>query len=157
MIPIRETRLRRIFTGMKSRCYNPNDQHYKWYGGKGITICDEWLGENGVQLFVDWAFDNGYEENLSIDRIDSSGNYEPSNCRWVTVAENTRFAHCKKNTVYTNLRELREQTGLSQQKFSEYFGIPRRTIQNWELGINECNQYIIDLMEYKLRNEGKIE
>ncbi len=55
------------------------------------------------------------------------------------------------------IKELREQTGLSQKAFGEYFGIPRRTVQNWETGANECNQYIIDLMEYKLRNEGKIE
>ena len=55
------------------------------------------------------------------------------------------------------IKELREKTGRSQQKFGDYFGIPRRTIQNWELGINVCNQYIVDLMEYKLRAEGKIE
>jgi DNA-binding transcriptional regulator YiaG len=54
------------------------------------------------------------------------------------------------------VKELREQTGLSQQKFGDYFKIPRRTIQNWEIGVSECNQYIIDLMVYKLKNEGKI-
>lgn len=54
------------------------------------------------------------------------------------------------------VRELREQTGLSQKAFGEYFGIPRRTVQNWETGANECNQYIIDLMEYKLKGEGMI-
>ena len=54
------------------------------------------------------------------------------------------------------VKELREQTGLSQQKFGEYFGIPYRTIQNWEAGKNECSQYILDMMEYKLRNEGII-
>jgi DNA-binding transcriptional regulator YiaG len=55
------------------------------------------------------------------------------------------------------VKELREQTGLSQKAFGEYFGIPRRTIQNWEIGVSECNQYIIDLMAYKLKNEGMIE
>lgn len=54
------------------------------------------------------------------------------------------------------VKELRKQTGLSQQKFGDYFGIPLRTIQNWELGARECNQYIIDLLEYKLKNEGVI-
>ena len=54
------------------------------------------------------------------------------------------------------VKELREKTGLTQQKFGDYLGIPRRTIQNWENGVNECNQYIIDLMEYKLKNEGVI-
>lgn len=51
------------------------------------------------------------------------------------------------------VKELREQTGLSQQKFGDYFGIPARTIQNWESGKTECNQYILDMMEYKLNNE----
>ena len=55
------------------------------------------------------------------------------------------------------VKELRERTGLSQQKFGDYFGIPLRTIQNWENGVSKCNQYIIDLMVYKLKNEGKIE
>jgi DNA-binding transcriptional regulator YiaG len=141
---------------MKSRCYNPNDQHYKWYGGKGVTICDEWLSENGVQSFIEWALNNGYEENLSIDRIDSNKPYEPQNCRWITQALNSSLAHRTENTVYTDFRELREQTGLSQQKFGDYFKIPRRTIQNWEIGVSECNQYIIDLMAYKLKNEGII-
>ena len=55
------------------------------------------------------------------------------------------------------IKELREKTGLSQQKFGDYFGIPMRTVQNWEMGTRKCSQYIIDLMEYKLRAEGKIE
>lgn len=55
------------------------------------------------------------------------------------------------------IKELREKTGLSQQKFGDYFGIPRRTIQNWEMGTSECNQYIVEMMEYKLKNEGLIE
>ena len=154
---ISKTRLYGILCGMKTRCYNSKSEQYKWYGGKGITICEEWRGNNGVQTFIEWALNNGYEENLSIDRIDSSGNYEPANCRWVTRSENSSFAHRTESTVYTNMRELREQTGLSQQKFGDYFGIPMRTIQNWEMGTRNCNQYIIDLMEYKLRAEGKIE
>lgn len=54
------------------------------------------------------------------------------------------------------IKELREQTGLSQQKFGDYFKIPLRTIQNWELGQRECNEYILELIEYKLKNEGMI-
>lgn len=54
------------------------------------------------------------------------------------------------------IRELREQTGLSQQAFGDYLKIPMRTIQNWELGKRECNEYIIELIAYKLKNEGMI-
>ena len=162
MQAISRTRLYKILSGMKSRCCNPNDKHYKWYGGKGITVCEEWSGENGVQMFIEWALNNGYEENLSIDRINSDGNYEPSNCRWVTVSTNSSLAHPSQNHSDTKgtsmtLRGLRNQTGLSQKKFGDYFGIPLRTIQNWEAGVSECNKYIIDLLEYKLRNEGKIQ
>lgn len=80
------TRLYNILRGMKQRCGNPNVQCYKNYGGRGISVCDEWL--NSFDAFSDWAYANGYEEHLQIDRIDVNGNYEPSNCRWVTPKEN---------------------------------------------------------------------
>lgn len=75
-----------IFHGMKYRCYNQKAPRWKYYGGKGVKICDSW---SEFIHFYSWSIDNGYREGLSIDRIDSDGNYEPSNCRWVTLSENT--------------------------------------------------------------------
>lgn len=89
------TRLYSIYNGMKSRCFNSNQEAYKDYGGRGITICEEWL--SSFESFYDWAITHGYQDGLSIDRIDNDGNYEPSNCRWATRPAQQR------NTSRTNL------------------------------------------------------
>lgn len=78
-------RLRRIHNGMMQRCYNPNAIGYKHYGGRGISVCSEW---HDRETFIDWALNkSNYANNLSIDRINVNGNYEPSNCRWATAKE----------------------------------------------------------------------
>lgn len=85
------TRIYRIWQAMKSRCSNTDIPAYKDYGGRGISVCKEW--ESDFVCFYNWAISNGYDDNLSIDRIDVNGNYEPSNCRWTTKKEqaiNTR-------------------------------------------------------------------
>ena len=83
-----KTRLYRIWNGIKSRT-NENSKHknttYKNYSGRNIKICKEW--RNNFLTFYDWAMENGYNDNLTIDRIDVNGNYEPLNCRWITIKE----------------------------------------------------------------------
>lgn len=82
-----------IFHSMHQRCINPKSCRWQYYGGKGIKVCEEW---QTIQNFYDWAIINGYEEGLSIDRVDSESDYKPSNCRWITLAANTRRAHLGK-------------------------------------------------------------
>lgn len=81
------TRIYTIWAGMKDRCCNPKNNSYRYYGGKGVFVCPEW--SNDFLLFYNWSMKNGYNDNMSIDRIDSSKNYEPSNCRWITCNENS--------------------------------------------------------------------
>lgn len=92
------TRLHRIWTGMKSRCYNPKQQSYERYGARGIRVCDEW--RNDYIAFRDWSIANGYNDDLSIDRIDNDGNYEPSNCRWATNKAQARNKSVNRNLEY---------------------------------------------------------
>ena len=88
---LRKSRLYRIWQHIKERCYKPNTKCYNNYGGRGIKMYQEWLDD--FMNFYEWAMSNGYKDDLTIDRIDVNGNYEPSNCRWVTQkvqARNTR-------------------------------------------------------------------
>lgn len=76
-----------IWRGIKSRCYNPKMDNYKWYGGIGVIMCDLWL--NSFKSFYDWAIENGWEKGLEIDRFpDKKGNYSPENCRITTHKKN---------------------------------------------------------------------
>lgn len=108
-------KLQKVFRSMMYRCYNEDNHVYKYYGGKGIRICDEWT--ESFDNFYHWALLNGYREGLSIDRINVNGNYSPENCRWATMKEQARN---RTNTVLVEyngkkmtLREWSEELNIS--------------------------------------------
>lgn len=115
------TRLYRIYNNMKTRCYNPNSESYKNYGGRGIKICSEWLTD--FSTFRSWALSHGYREDLTIERKDVNGNYTPDNCVWATYkvqANNTRSNH-----LYTI-----DGITMNLTEWSEYFGINVKTVRD---------------------------
>lgn len=114
------TRLYHIWNSMKQRCTNPNAVSYKYYGAKGVSVCHEWESFSG---FRDWALSNGYKENLTIDRIKNTGNYEPSNCRWSTNKAQ------QNNTSYNKLLTYCGET-YNITQWAEIKGIPRTTLYN---------------------------
>lgn len=114
-----KNRLYRIWADMKRRCKNSDRPNYKNYGGKGIRVCQEW--ENSFDSFREWALNNGYSDDLSIDRIDNDGNYEPSNCHWATAKEQ---ANNKRNNFLISYKG--ETRTLAQ--WCEVFGLERNVV-----------------------------
>jgi len=90
-----------IWLHMKQRCYDKNSTRYDYWGGKGITVCDEW--RTTPKPFIEWALGNGWRKGLHLDRINNEGDYEPSNCRFVTNRENSlnkRFLTSRNKSGY---------------------------------------------------------
>lgn len=113
------TRLYKIYAEMKARCLNKNDKSYFNYGGRGIKICDEWL--NDFKLFYDWSISNGYDKDAprgecTIERIDVNGNYEPSNCKWISSEQQALNKRNSIRLTYNNskktLKELSRVLGI---------------------------------------------
>ena len=130
---------------MKNRCYNPNEDSYKYYGARGITVCDEWLGENGFINFYNWAITHGYRDDLTINRINNDGNYEPSNCNWATFKEQA-------NNKRTN--RVIEYMGESHtcSEWADIVGIPAYDICNrLDLGWSVEDAFTIPLNSYIIK------
>ena len=125
----RYTRLYNIWSKMKQRCYDKNHTYYNRYGGRGIVVCDEW--KNDFTTFRKWAYENGYTDNLTIDRVNNNGNYEPTNCRWITLQD-----QCN-NRSTTRLLTFNNQTH-SIAEWARIYGTSRNVIwyrlkQGWSV------------------------
>lgn len=137
------------WNGIKQRCKNPDNPKYLNYGGKGVTLDESW---EDFYKFKEWALSSGYKKELTIDRIDSNGNYEPINCRWVNqkVQQNNR----------TNNRVIIfEDKEYTLSEFSEKVGLNRATIaQRLDKGmtIEEILKLRINYDSYSIEIDGVV-
>jgi hypothetical protein len=111
------SKLYHVWDSMKQRCNNPNNKSYMDYGGKGVKVCSDW---NDYKTFYDWAISNGYQEGLTIERINNTEGYKPSNCKWI---KKSMQASNRRNNHYLSFRGK------------------KMTVTEWgnELGINPKN------------------
>lgn len=113
-----KTELHKKWSGMKARVFNENNHRFHRYGGRGIKICKEWLE---YENFRDWAKSNGYKDGLSIERVDNNGNYEPSNCKWIELVEQSKN---RKNTKWVEFRNEK----MCLKDFSKYTKVKYGTL-----------------------------
>ena len=153
-----KTKLYVMWKNIRQRCYNPKNNSFKYYGAKGIKMCEDWNIFNNFQL---WAKSNGYKEGLSIERIDVSKNYEPQNCKFIPWQEQ---AHNKTNTVRIDFNG----TTKTIFEWSEIYGLPVYLIKKrMRLGwtkermftekpfVGKNQYYKIKLEKYEVNNTGK--
>lgn len=128
--------LYRVWQRMKGCTTNPNHQDYEWYGGKGIRVYEEWF--NDFVKFYEWSIANGYRHGLTIDRKDSNGHYEPSNCRWIPFKEQavnkTTSVYLTHEGVTRTISEWSEVTGIKYNTLYNRFikGLPSDKILSTE-------------------------
>lgn len=115
------TKLFYVWQTMRKRCYQKNNKDYKDYGGRGIKVCDEW--QINFQAFYDWAMLNGYKEGLTIERKDTNGNYEPSNCKWATQKEQCNNRRNNHLITYNGKTQ-------TLQKWANEYKINRQTLSS---------------------------
>ena len=145
----KHTRLYSVYRNILTRCYNENSPAYIYYGAREISVCDEW--RNDFKAFYDWSINHGYSDDLTIDRIDVNGNYEPSNCRWVTVKEqsiNRRSNHIV--TIKDETKTLSEWCNIYK---INYQTVQDRLRRGWD-----CEKALSEPIQKKFRRKvGDVE
>lgn len=126
------SRLFRIHSNTIQRCTNQKNPAYRYYGGKGVSVCNEWVG---FAKFRQWSEASGYAENLTIDRINGAGNYEPSNCRWVTQRDQVRNRSvCLSTTQVTQIRNMIAE-GDTNRDIAVLVGVPAKRVRRIRAGV----------------------
>jgi len=136
------------YTAMKARCFNTNRHNYEDYGGRGIKICDRWLEvENGYKNFLE---DMGYRpENMTLDRIDVDGNYEPGNCRWannsIQVINQRRFSHIKQysNEEWEDIMKDYLENNLTYDEIAKKYSVSSGNVSKRFVGLKKQKSSVI--------------
>ena len=147
--------LRNVHSSMIQRCENPKRQQYSRYGGRGIKVCEEW---HNYENFRKWALENGYKHPLKLDRIDNNGNYEPSNCRWVTNTENCRNKSNNITLVYEGEEKcVKEWCEIAERADEDSVTLWNFTLEDVVGGAIEANEaiqyWLINGRLYETMNE----
>jgi hypothetical protein len=116
----RESGIHRSWRAAKSRCFNPNDKAFKYYGGRGIIMCSNWA-DSFVNFLQDMA--SGWAPGLTLDRVDNKKGYEPGNCRWVSWKDQQN--NRRNNRLLTHLGVTHTLT-----QWAEQLGIPERLLSS---------------------------
>ena len=138
-------RLYDIWSNMIARCSNTDRRDSKYYALKGISVCEEW--KNDFFAFEKWAIASGYSSSLTIDRIDSDKDYEPSNCRWITIQEQQRN---KKNLLYFTYKG--ETKCLNE--WARIFNIKRQTLHDRIFKLNYSFEDAIKEGDFRYGKRG---
>lgn len=117
-------RLWNVWLHMRQRCYYEKHKSFEHYGKRGVTVCNEWRDD--FQSFAEWAYKSGYNEDsefmeCTLDRIDVNGNYEPSNCRWISMKKQCRNRRNNRIIEFAGVKK-------SLAEWSEITRIPHDTI-----------------------------
>lgn len=115
------TRLLKLWHSMRARCENERNISYEYYGARGIKVCEQW---NSFDNFYRWALESEYKPGLQIDRVLNNGNYEPSNCRWVTPSENSMNRR-------SNILITIDGTTKTQKQWADDIGCSDKLIHRW--------------------------
>lgn len=132
-------KLYQCWRNMLNRCTNPNVPSFKTYGAKGVRVCQPW---KQYVNFRDWAISSGWEEGLTIDRLDSTGVYEPTNCRWLSREENIARAKAKSYWVWQvgdihktpicNLSEFCRNNNITRRNLLQVAEGKRKSANGWQ-------------------------
>lgn len=143
-----KTRLYDIWSGMKARCYNRKSSCYSNYGSRGIEVCEAWRDD--FMNFYDWSMEHGYSEELSIDRINVNGNYEPNNCRWATKKEQS--CNTRRTKLFLHNGEVKTLKQIALDEKINYSTLIRKMSKN-EKDINVAISEIKNKIRTKIKKE----